>query len=102
MVTKLVSRSLLIPCIISNLIVSWRLRVSSQERREDLTIGKLSDRMKLDDKIFLQDPLFTTIYDRVKISDSKVFQKPKNLSIAHSILLVEPYEDLLPIRPQLG
>ena len=66
-----------------------------------MTIGKLSDRMKLDDKIFFQNPLFTTIYDRIKISDSNVLQKPKNLSITHSILLVEPYEDLLPIRPQL-
>ena len=46
MVTKLVSRSLQIPCIISNLIVSWRLRVSSQERREALTKGQLSDRIK--------------------------------------------------------
>ena len=61
----------------------------------------LRDRIKLDDKIFLQDPLFTTIPDRVKISESNVFQKPKNLSIAHSILLVEPYKDLLPIGPQL-
>ena len=36
--------------------------------------------MKLDDKIFLQDPLFTTIYDRVKIQGD-FFNWPSPISV---------------------
>ena len=99
--TMLLTFPLPIPCIISNLTVSCRLRVSSQDEREDL-VDCQTQLTLIFILLYLYFSVFHEKYQSYKYEKIQLRREggPEDPSILDSVLLVESQEDFLPVRPQ--